>query len=127
MTEKKNKKKSEFLQSNLFPLCLASFILLVSLDISGRTLFSLAASRWPFTMTGNTAIRATTVPTRVREMNRNRKEEEGGLEKTQQGSHTLNIIFKECKDLSGPSCLELKDPKQHGPRNRSRFRENVHF
>lgn len=50
------------LHSNLFPLCLASFILFVSLVISGRTLLSLAASLWPFTMTGNTAKRASTVP-----------------------------------------------------------------
>lgn len=48
--------------SNLFPLCLASVILVVSLLISGMTLLSLAASLWPFTMTGNTAKRARTVP-----------------------------------------------------------------
>lgn len=53
----------KYLQSNLLPLCLASFMRLVSLVISGMTLFNLAASLWPFTMTGNTAQRAMIVPT----------------------------------------------------------------
>lgn len=69
------KKRREHLHSNLFPLCLASFILLVSLVISGSTLFSLAASRWPLTMTGNTAKRANTVAAgrKAEDENRQRK------------------------------------------------------
>lgn len=69
------RKRREHLHSNLFPLCLASFILLVSLVISGSTLFSFAASRWPFTMTGNTAKRANTVAgwRKAEDENRRRK------------------------------------------------------
>ncbi len=55
------------LQSNLLPLCLASFMRLVSLVISGMTLFSLAASLCPFTMTGNTTHRAKMVPEKNRQ------------------------------------------------------------
>lgn len=65
--------KMKHLHSNLLPLCLASFMRLVSFVISGRTLFSLAASLCPFTMTGNTAHRATMVPKENRQSYGKRK------------------------------------------------------
>ncbi len=65
--KKKVYKKMRHLQSNLLPLCLASFMRLVSLVISGMTLFSLAASLCPFTMTGNTTHRAKMVPEKNRQ------------------------------------------------------------
>lgn len=45
-----------------FPVNLASLIRVENFWISGKWLWILAASRWPFTMRGNTRQRARTVP-----------------------------------------------------------------